>query len=358
MLARQSIAAALIVCVASWGTVNTSQGQEEAKKDKLEKKVIIQEKLSKLDEEIEQKVLAQVEKALKKFEEELGENKLEEILGQVEKQLDSKMKKFEIEIENIDSKMLKDHMKMAEKFGKWVQDSKPHVIQLHSGKKRRVIGVVLEGDGESKVKVRDVMEGSAADNAGFQAGDIIVKVNGKKVADPHALSELIQDSKGAVKIAVQRQDKDLVLKVEPKEVEGSKFAEALIELENLDVEGLELPKVIIGDGAKFFQLHKDGEGNKFIELHQDGNVEKSGEGNKEKKIIMVHPKDAKKKIEWKIDRAEENRKLLRNKASELKKKFEQRIEVKSDLSETIQELKQQMKELQRELKELKNSKND
>jgi serine protease Do len=65
------------------------------------------------------------------------------------------------------------------------------------------------------VLVRMVTHDSAAEKAGFKAGDVIVKVEGEKVSTPKEISSLLQSSrsKKTVAITVLRHQKEVVLNV-------------------------------------------------------------------------------------------------------------------------------------------------
>jgi len=65
------------------------------------------------------------------------------------------------------------------------------------------------------VLVRSVAHDSAAEKAGFKAGDVIVKVEGEKVATPREVSSILQASraKKTVAITVVRHQKEVVLNV-------------------------------------------------------------------------------------------------------------------------------------------------
>jgi serine protease Do len=65
------------------------------------------------------------------------------------------------------------------------------------------------------VLVRLVTHDSAAEKAGFKAGDVIVKVEGSKVSTPKEISSILQSSKSkkTVAITVLRHQKEVVLNV-------------------------------------------------------------------------------------------------------------------------------------------------
>jgi len=63
--------------------------------------------------------------------------------------------------------------------------------------------------------VRSVNRGSAAEKAGFKAGDVIIKVDGERVTTPKEISSILQESrsKGSVSVTVVRHQKEMTLSV-------------------------------------------------------------------------------------------------------------------------------------------------
>jgi S1-C subfamily serine protease len=57
--------------------------------------------------------------------------------------------------------------------------------------------------GEGGVGVTQVVSGSAADQAGLNPGDVILKVNGKAYSDPKALSDAIAKQHAGDKVTVE-----------------------------------------------------------------------------------------------------------------------------------------------------------
>jgi serine protease Do len=70
------------------------------------------------------------------------------------------------------------------------------------------------------VLVRDVAAGSAAEKAGLKAGDVITKVDGKRVSDMRDLWEIVRDSAGkSFQVVVVRNKKETTLSVRVEKVE-------------------------------------------------------------------------------------------------------------------------------------------
>lgn len=70
-----------------------------------------------------------------------------------------------------------------------------------------VIGVTIDQDYEgSGVRVKEVTVGGPADNAGIKAGDVIDKIEGKRVVDPTVLIVLVRDKKvgDSIRVGVVR----------------------------------------------------------------------------------------------------------------------------------------------------------
>ena len=75
-------------------------------------------------------------------------------------------------------------------------DGETHTREYHvdsDGPKRAFLGVQVEStDDDSGVHIQKVVEGSAAERAGLQKGDLIVSFNGQSVEDPVGLTQAIR----------------------------------------------------------------------------------------------------------------------------------------------------------------------
>jgi hypothetical protein len=89
----------------------------------------------------------------------------------------------------------------------WIQEDQPD---------RAVLGVMVENAGGNGAMVTDVFDGSGAQKAGLQKGDIITKVNSSKVIDIESLVASMKDSKVGddVKVRFLRNGKKKSEKVE------------------------------------------------------------------------------------------------------------------------------------------------
>jgi hypothetical protein len=63
---------------------------------------------------------------------------------------------------------------------------------MNGGQQRGVLGVFLVPSGGPGVAIRRITPGSAAEKAGLQSGDVVLRVNDKGAASPEAAAELIR----------------------------------------------------------------------------------------------------------------------------------------------------------------------
>ena len=109
------------------------------------------------------------------------------------------------------------------------------------GEKRKYIGVYLEEINKELLEYFGIKEGNGllvnrltndgpAEKAGLKVGDVIVRVDGKKVETVGGLSELIQDKKKGdkVKIDLIRDKKPMSVEVEIEEEENPSFSWSLM----------------------------------------------------------------------------------------------------------------------------------
>ncbi len=85
----------------------------------------------------------------------------------------------------------------------------------------RAVGLELEGEGLFVAEI-DKALGKQAKKAGLQEGDLIVKVDGQKVADAQTLRDLVARCKGELIVTVLREGKEKNLTLIPEEAEGGK----------------------------------------------------------------------------------------------------------------------------------------
>lgn len=92
----------------------------------------------------------------------------------------------------------------------------------HSGMR---LGVVLsenDSDAREGVRVERVIPGSPADKGGLQEGDVILSLDGEKVAGPRDVRDIVQgmDEERTLQVQVERDGKPLTLQITPEKREG------------------------------------------------------------------------------------------------------------------------------------------
>ena len=77
------------------------------------------------------------------------------------------------------------------------------IVMIENEEDRAVLGVMIENAGGNGAMITDVFDGSGADKAGLQKGDIIYKVDRKKVTDIESLIEALEDKEVGEKVKVR-----------------------------------------------------------------------------------------------------------------------------------------------------------
>ena len=95
-----------------------------------------------------------------------------------------KMEKMKEKMKDMHQKMEKMHEK-----GEWKEDM--HLEREFNAAPRPRFGVYIEED-EDGVRVTEVIEGSLAEGAGLQEGDVITEFNGTSASNPDVLIEAVQ----------------------------------------------------------------------------------------------------------------------------------------------------------------------
>ncbi|HEY2893545.1 MAG TPA: PDZ domain-containing protein [Pirellulales bacterium] len=72
------------------------------------------------------------------------------------------------------------------------ESAQPGRLTLSNGQQRGELGVWMGNSGGPGVRIMRVASGSAAENAGLRAGDIILKVNGQSTTSPQDTARLIR----------------------------------------------------------------------------------------------------------------------------------------------------------------------
>jgi len=161
---------------------------------------------------------------------------------------------------------------------------------------RAMLGVTTE-EAENGVEIQTITKESAAEKAGLKKGDIIKKIDDKKIESPDDLSETIQDHKPGDKVTITflRDKKEQKITTELGKWKGA-TAFSLGSGQNkynLQLEGLKdqlrtMPRAMTpnmnwswsgGSGPKLgvsVQDTEDGKGVNVIEVDEDGNAAKAG----------------------------------------------------------------------------------
>lgn len=98
-------------------------------------------------------------------------------------------------------------------------------INIKEASNKPQLGVMILNTDDHKVKISDIVEGTAADEGGLEEGDIIEKINDTKIKDTDHLIATIKDHKVGDKIRIgitrngERTYKDIVLKKAVKSME-------------------------------------------------------------------------------------------------------------------------------------------
>ena len=77
------------------------------------------------------------------------------------------------------------------------------IVMIEDEEDRAVLGVMIENAGGNGAMITDVFDGSGADKAGLQKGDIIYKVDRKKVTDIESLITALEDKEVGEKVKVR-----------------------------------------------------------------------------------------------------------------------------------------------------------
>ncbi|HET9430625.1 MAG TPA: PDZ domain-containing protein, partial [Chitinophagaceae bacterium] len=175
-----------------------------------------------------------------------------------------------------------------------------HFKMFSMDSNRAMLGVTTEKT-EDGVVIQSITKESAAEKAGLKKGDIIRKINEKKIETPDQLSETIKERKPGDKIEINylREKKEHTAKVELGKWKGSNvFSTTPGQNFNMDfnfdlddiMPHLEAPRAprppigprgnwSVGGAPKLgisVQDTDDGKGVKVIEVDEDGNAGKAG----------------------------------------------------------------------------------
>ncbi len=106
------------------------------------------------------------------------------------------------------------------------------------------LAVALIGFNELAPKIGKVLPNSPAAQAGLREGDVVLAINGKKVATWRELSQLIQNSGGKIVLKVKREGKIKSIEIEPK----------IMKTKNIFGEEIEKPMIGIAPAPEFVKV--------------------------------------------------------------------------------------------------------
>ena len=96
---------------------------------------------------------------------------------------------------------------------------RPDVQQNEPAKLGVAIAAISQADLDALsleygVRIQDVLEGSVAENAGIEAGDVVTEIDGRPAYSPERLQHLVAEAAGASTIALLRNKESLRLQAE------------------------------------------------------------------------------------------------------------------------------------------------
>ena len=187
------------------------------------------------------------------------------------------------------------------KSGAWSFGDDNNMRYFNEDANRAMLGVTTEKI-EIGVRIQDITKESAAEKAGLKEGDVITKIDDKKIDDPDDLSEAIQKHKPGEKVTVTylRDKKEQKVTAELTKWKGSNvFSTAPDQNFNFDLGDMNLDRIMpklqsiprtmdafggqgwnwSGGGPKLgisVQDTDDGKGVKVIEVDEESNAAKAG----------------------------------------------------------------------------------
>ena len=85
--------------------------------------------------------------------------------------------------------------------GAWNDDYNDHLKMYNEDENRAMLGVTTE-EADNGAEIQSITKESAAEKAGLKKGDVITKIDDKKIETPDDLSETIQDHKPGDKVTI------------------------------------------------------------------------------------------------------------------------------------------------------------
>ncbi len=77
------------------------------------------------------------------------------------------------------------------------------------------IGIMIGQNDDGKITIQDVVSGAPADKGGLKANDVVLKIDGKEIADIEGFVKAVRGHKPGDKITltVKRGDKEMEIKI-------------------------------------------------------------------------------------------------------------------------------------------------
>jgi serine protease Do len=181
--------------------------------------------------------------------------------------------------------------------GNWNSDDNDEMELFSENSNHAMLGVTTE-KAEQGVEVQDITKESAAEKAGLKEGDVITKINDKKIEDPDDLSKVIKSYKPGDKVTVTylRDKKEQKTAAELTKWKGmGAFSMGPMSNFKMDMGDMDFNKAMprvpkikgpygqnwnwANNGPKLglsVQDADDGKGVKVIEVDDESNAEKAG----------------------------------------------------------------------------------
>ena len=179
--------------------------------------------------------------------------------------------------------------------GAWDENHNEQMKLLNMDENRAMLGVTTD-HADSGAEIQSVSKESAAEKAGLKKGDIITKIDAKKIETPDDLTEAIQDHKPGDKVNITylRDKKEQKASAELGKWKGTRAftfknggQDFNMDFENMTPNIQAIPRIApfgqtwnwSGGGPKLgvsVQDTEDGKGVNVIDVDEDGNAAKAG----------------------------------------------------------------------------------
>jgi serine protease Do len=183
------------------------------------------------------------------------------------------------------------------KGGAWSTNGDNNFQVFSDDANHAMLGVTTEKT-ETGVRIQDITKESGAEKAGLKEGDVITKIDDKKIENPDDLSKTIREHKPGDKVSVTylRDKKEQRVTAELGKYKGMTFFGSTIPGQKFDLNmgdmsfprGLTVPRAFSPNGQNWswsggspklglsVQDTEDGKGVKVIEVDEESNAAKAG----------------------------------------------------------------------------------